>query len=226
MNFLALTNQLRVECGVSGPALTTVQALTSTTENSRLAVWIQTAWNDIQTSKEDWLFLRKTFSFSTVAQQSAYTAAEAGLTDMGNWKLDSFRCSSLGSYTDEQLMNYMDWTTYRNLYLYGSMRTTYTRPVVMTVTPAKDLGFGAIPDQAYTINAEYFTTPVTLSDDTDSPSAPTRFHMIVVYRAMMYYGGYEAAPEVLSRGSEEYQRLYSRLEIDQLPTMVNGPPLA
>ena len=50
--------------------------------------------------------------------------------------------------------------------------------------------------------------------------------MIVVYRAMMYYGGYEAAPEVLSRGSEEYQRLYSRLEIDQLPTMVNGPPLA
>jgi len=50
--------------------------------------------------------------------------------------------------------------------------------------------------------------------------------MAIVYRAMMYYAGYEAAPEVLSRGDFEYRRLYSRMEIDQLPTIVSGPPLA
>jgi len=30
----------------------------------------------------------------------------------------------------------------------------------------------------------------------------------------------------MSRGEFEYKRLYSRLDIDQLPTLVSGPPLA
>lgn len=225
MNLLQLVNQTRVECGVTGPALTTVQNLSG--ENARMLAWVQQAWNDIQTSKDDWLFLREPFNFNTVTQQAQYTAAQAGLTDFGNWKRDSFRCSSVGqNYRDEQLMNYMEWTTYRNLYRYGNMRTTYARPVVVSITPDKSLAFGSIPDQAYVIDGEYYTQPVSLTLDTDSPAIPDRFHMIIPYRAMMYYAGYEAAPEVMARGEFEYRRLYSRLEIDQLPTIVSGPPLA
>ena len=50
--------------------------------------------------------------------------------------------------------------------------------------------------------------------------------MMIVYRAMMFYGGYESAPEVYQRGEAEFKRLMSRLDIDQLPTLVSGPPLA
>jgi hypothetical protein len=225
MNLLQLVNQARVECGVSGPSLTTVQNLTG--ESARIASWVQQAWIDIQTSKEDWLFLRNTFSFNTTAQVWEYSATAAGLTDFGNWKRDSFRCSTVGSnHGDEQLMNYMEWTTYRNLYQYANMRQTYARPVVVSIMPNKDLAFGAIPNQAYLIDGEYYTQPVSLSADTDVPGIPARFQMIIVYRAMMYYAGFESAPEVLSRGDFEYRRLYSRMEIDQLPTIVSGPPLA
>jgi hypothetical protein len=225
MNLLQLTNQTRVECGVSGPTLSSVQNLTG--ESARILAWVQQAWIDVQTSKEDWLFLRETFEFNTVASQWEYTAANAGLTDFGNWKRDSFRASSVNNlYRDEQLLNYMDWTTYRNLYRYANMRNTLARPVVVSITPNKDLAFGSTPDQIYTINGEYYTQPVSLSADTDIPGIPARFHMIIVYRAMMYYAGYESAPEVLSRGDFEYRRLYSRMEIDQLPTIVSGPPLA
>jgi hypothetical protein len=225
MNLLQLTNQTRVECGVSGPTLSSVQNLTG--ESARILAWVQQAWIDVQTSKEDWLFLRETFEFNTVASQWEYTAANAGLTDFGNWKRDSFRASSVNNlYRDEQLLNYMDWTTYRNLYRYANMRNTLARPVVVSITPNKDLAFGSTPDQIYTINGEYYTQPVSLSADTDIPGIPARFHMIIVYRAMMYYAGYESAPEVLSRGEFEYRRLYSRMEIDQLPTIVSGPPLA
>ena len=225
MNLLQLTNQTRVECGVSGPTLSSVQNLTG--ESARILAWVQQAWIDVQTSKEDWLFLRETFEFNTVAQQWEYTPANAGLTNFGNWKRDSFRASSVNNlYRDEQLLNYMDWTTYRNLYRYANMRNTLARPVVVSITPNKDLAFGSTPDQIYTINGEYYTQPVSLSADTDIPGIPARFHMIIVYRAMMYYAGYESAPEVLSRGDFEYRRLYSRMEIDQLPTIVSGPPLA
>ena len=225
MNLLQLVNQTRVECGVSGPTLSSVQNLTG--ESARILAWVQQAWIDVQTSKEDWLFLREPFEFNTVAQQWEYTPANAGLTNFGNWKRDSFRASSVNNlYRDEQLMNYMDWTTYRNLYRYANMRNTYARPVVVSITPNKDLAFGSTPDQAYTIVGEYYTQPVNLSADTDIPGIPDRFQMIIVYRAMMYYAGYESAPEVLSRGDYEYRRLYSRMEIDQLPTIVSGPPLA
>ena len=123
-------------------------------------------------------------------------------------------------------MNFMEWTTYRNLYQYANMRQTYARPVVVSIMPNKDLAFGAIPNLAYVIDGEYYTQPVDLVDDTDVPLIPARYHMMIVYRAMMYYGGYESAPEVLSRGDFEFRRQYSRMEIDQLPTIVSGPPLA
>ena len=230
MNFLQLVNRARVECGVSGAStpLTSVVGLTG--ESARFYSWVNSAWEDIQTSKEDWQWLRDTFEFNTITQQQIYTPTEAGVgTTFGNWKRDSFRASSVGqSYADEQLLNYMDWSIFRNLYVYGNMRFTYTRPVVITIDPDKNLGFGAVPDQPYVIVGEYYKMPTTFAADADAPYAafPDRFHMMIVYRAMMFYGGYEAAPEVYSRGEFEFKRLMNRLTIDQLPTMVSGPPLA
>ena len=171
--------------------------------------------------------MRESFNFNTTSGTWEYSPTAAGLTDFGNWKRDSFRCASdLTLYRDEQLLNYMEWTTFRNLYRYANMRNTTARPVVVSIMPNKDLAFGSTPDGIYVIDGEYYTQPVTLSADSDTPLLPARFHMAIVYRAMMYYAGYEAAPEVMARGDFEYRRLYSRMEIDQLPTLISGPPLA
>jgi hypothetical protein len=230
VDYLQLVNRARVECGVSGARtpLVTVQGLTG--ESARLANWVNSAWGDIQTSREDWQWMRAPVEFNTVTQQQTYSPAQAGIgTTFANWKRDSFRCSSVGqNYSDEQLLNYMDYTTFRNLYQYGNMRTTYARPVVVSIVPGvdKSLGFGSIPDQPYVITGEYYTRPVDLVDDIDVPAIPERFHLLIVYRAMMFYGGYEAAPEVFQRGEVEFKRLMNRLDIDQIPTPVSGPPLA
>lgn len=230
MNYLQLVNTARRECGVSGSStpLTTVQNLSG--ESLRMANWVNQAWVDVQTAKEDWQWMREAVQFNTVTHQQVYSPTDTGVADtFGNWKRDSFRCSSVGqNYADEQLLNYMEYTTFRNLYQYGNMRTTYARPVVVSIVPGSDksLGFGAIPDQPYVITGEYYKKPVDFSADTDEPAIPDRFQMMIVYRAMMYYGGYEAAPEVFSRGEQEFKRLMNRLNIDQLPTIVSGPPLA
>ena len=230
MNYLQLVNRTRVECGVSGAAtpLTTVQNLTG--EAARIATWVNSAWVDVQTAKEDWQWMRTSVQFNTVTQQQVYSPAQAGVdATFGNWKRDSFRCSSVGqNYADEQLLNYMDYTTFRNLYQYGNMRTTYARPVVVSIAPGPDksLAFGSIPDQPYVITGEYYQRPYDLALDADEPDIPERFQLAIVYRAMMFYGGYESAPEVFQRGESEFKRLMNRLNIDQLPTIVSGPPLA
>lgn len=230
MNFLELVNRTRVECGVSGARvpLTTLQGISG--ESSRIANWVNSAWVDVQTAKEDWQWMRDTFQFNTVTQQQIYTPTEAGVGGtFGNWKRDSFRASSVGQqYKDEQLLNYMEWSTFRNLYIYANMRYTYARPVVVTIDPDKSLGFGSVPDQPYVIVGEYYRAPAEFSADTDAPPStfPDRFQLMIVYRAMMFYGGYESAPEVYQRGEQEFKRLMNRVNIDQLPTLVSGPPLA
>ena len=225
MTFLELINTTRDECGVTGPALTTAQNLTG--EAARIKNWVNAAWVDIQNAKDDWNFMRDTVQFNTTSGKQFYTAEEAGIDSFANWKRDSFRASSSGSdYRDEQLLNYMEWTTFRNLYQYSNMRHTQQRPVVVTIDPSKKLGFGAIPNKDYVIVGEYYKAPAKMVENTDAPSIPAQYHMAVVYRAMIYYAGYEAAPEVLARGQAEFNRLMNRLEIDQLPTMTSGPALA
>lgn len=228
MNYLQLINRARVECGVSGASTPLATAQNLTGESARIASWINSAWVDIQTAHEDWQWMRKPVQFNLVAQQQSYTPAQAGVgATFGNWKRDSFRCSSVGqNYADEQLMVWMNYNTFRNLYIYGNMRTTYQRPVVVAIAPDKSLAFGSIPDQPYVITGEYYSQPEEFSNDTDEPGIPARFHMLIVYRAMMSYGGYEAAPEVFQRGETEFKRLMSRLNIDQIPTPDSGPPLA
>lgn len=230
MDFLALVNRARVECGASGAStpLTTLVGVTG--ESLRFKQWINSAWMDVQSAHEDWQWMRYPLQFNTVTQQQSYTTTEAGVAStFGNWKRDSFRASSVGqNYADEQLLNFMEYTTFRNLYIYANMRTTYARPVVVSIVPSdKSLAFGSIPDQPYVITGEYYRAPSEMSANTDTPTGlPDRFHMMLVYRAMMSYGGYEAAPEVYSRGELEFKRAMNRLEIDQIPTPISGPPLA
>lgn len=230
MNYLQLINRVRVECGVSGASTPLISVTALSGESARIASWVNSAWVDIQTAKEDWQWMRNPVEFNLVTQQQIYTPTEAGVgSTFANWKRDSWRASSVGQdYKDEQLLNYMDYTTFRNLYMYANMRNTYARPVVVTVDPDKRLGFGTKPDQPYVISGEYYVQPTEFSASTDAPPSvfPTRFHMMIVYRAMMFYGGYESAPEVYQRGEFEFKRLMNRLDIDQLPTLVSGPPLA
>jgi len=230
MNFLELVNRARLECAVSGAStpLASVQNLTG--ESKLIADWVNAAWNDIQVSNDQWQWMRTPVQFNTVTQQQIYTPTDCGVeATLANWKRDSFRCSSVGqNYQDEQLMNFMEYTTFRNLYIYGNMRTTYARPVVVAIVPGvtKNLAFGSIPNQPYVITGEYFRLPTVLSADSDTPDMPPRYHLMIVYRAMMFYAGYTAAPEVYQRGEVEFKRLMSRLQIDQLPTIISGPPLA
>lgn len=231
LTFLQLVNRVRRECGVSGTELTTLQS-GLTTEQTRFKDWVADAWTDIQLAKQDWLWMRTTFSFNTVAGTQTYAPAAAGVTDLGDWVRGSFRCytTSVGS-GDEQILPFMDWQTWRNVYQFGTMRSTQTRPVVLTVMPDRSLATGPVPDGVYTIVGEYIRAPSELSADADTVvntdnSLPERFQMLVVYRAMKAFATFSTAPELLDRATREERRLMQQLTAYGVPTITSGPPLA
>jgi hypothetical protein len=225
--FLQLVNRLRSECGVSGSDYTTVVGATG--EQLRLVRWINAGWKDVQNLHADWNFLRQSFTFNTntVTNQSSYTPAQCNTTNFGNWKKDSLRIytTSLG-FSNEMILRFAPYDEFRNLYLYGSSRTTYTKPTVFSIDPQKNLVLGAPPDlTGYTVNGEYYQLPTELVLDADVPVMPAQFHDAIFYKAMTHYAGYENAAEVNMRGASEYKNLMYRLHIDQLPTMTFGAPL-
>jgi hypothetical protein len=252
MNFLQLVNRAIVEAGSSVQPLATL-ANPATGEVSRFIGWVQDAWNEIQTMQSEWAWLRPWIQFPTVLQQQQYSlsylnsnatlqfpwfnnAANTSLVTAGVTIKDQVRKSfrSWNTFTggpDEQIVNFMDWDEFRNIYVYATQRTNYARPVIGTIAPDKAIWFGPIPDagvssQGYTISLEVWLDNQILLVDTDTPLMPVRFHMAIVWKALDYYSTFESAPEVMTRAEKSFSKIYGKLIQDQLPIIYCGPPLA
>lgn len=217
MNFVQLVERLRMECGVSGPTITTVQG-TLPREIARLRSWIVTAWEDLQRKHVDWQFLRVQGSATIPQYGSALTIAEVTAGTVARWVPESFRIAPDGGAFADSVplasVDYEQWRIAEGL----SPTAAYAKPSTIAVRQ-KDKALFVAPaaDVAYALFFDYYRTPVTLSADTDEPAMPARYHMAIVHRAMTMYGRYEAAPEVLLDGREKYRSLLAELEIDQLP---------
>jgi hypothetical protein len=221
MNFIKLVTTLRDECGASGTDSTVVSA---TGEWARLCNWIATSWHEIQEDNKGWEWMRKNVTFDTVAQKGEYNAeTDILLTDFGIWKEDSFRAylKSAG-VGNEMLLDFKNYEDFRNFYLFSTRNTTYTRPIEVSIAPNRNLLLGFSPDAVYTVSGEYYKDPVDLVLDTDTPDMPSRFHMAIVYRAMMSYGAFEAASEVYQRGEKGYKEILNKIRFDQAPSISRG----
>lgn len=232
MTFVQLAQRLAQECGVVKQGTNAVPSTcqNQTGELKRLVDWISQAYIEIQELHPDWSWLMNDFSFTTTYQQQLYTPSQVIPSgDWGTWKIDSLRCfTTANNYLDEQILIPVEFDVFRNQYQYGNMRFTYTRPMSFAIDPpTMGLLLGPIPDNTgWTVLGKYFRQPTTLVNDSDVPLMPPKYHMLVVYKAMISYGYYESAPEVLANGQSQYSKMLAQLEIDQIPGFGFGAPLA
>lgn len=228
MTYLQLCQRLRQECGVSGTGPSTVTGQTG--EMKRLVDWIAEAWMEIQEAHEDWKFQRLSASWTTTLGQAIYTTAQCGITagTFARWIPGEFRQYLTASGTDTEMhLGEMSYERWRGTYQFGPNRGVNSTPMVVAITPADSIALGPYPLAGYTITGDYYRSSVLLAADSDVPALPTRHNpMMIVYRAMMMYGIYEAAPEVFAMGKSEFDTRMARLERDQLPEMGVGGALA
>ncbi len=222
MTFLEICQRAARECGVSGSGPTTVTGQTG--ELGRIVNWCATANQDIESAHPDWGFLRLPVSFVTVSGQAEYPlgtgAGTVGIAadSFGMWDREYFRnYVTTQGVISEFPMLYWPYEPWRDTYQYGANRFVATRPQIITIEPDQSLGLGPYPNALYTVTGFYFRAPLVLSVDADIPALPVQFHMMVVYKAMMFYGAYEAAPEVYNRGELEFGKLMARLDALRLP---------
>ncbi len=85
------------------------------------------------------------------------------------------------------------------------------QPAYITITPSDKLRCHPAPDAVYTIEADAFIIPETLSVDSDVPLLPSEFHMLIVWKALIDYAGFEEAAPVLTYAKARHDELYSDL---------------
>ena len=221
MNFLTLANRLKIKARVTGAAMTTV--IGQNAEFDRLTLYVNEAWMTLQLTRPDWKWMRNSMTFPTVAAQATYTLAQiestgSGFTNFGNWDRDTFRCYTTAVGTnDENEISWLPYDQWRDVYQLGATRTTESRPVQFTITPALGIGLGGTPAVGYTISGDYYKVAAELALDIDTPSLPSQFHMAIIYRAMMFYGVSESSPEIYDEGNAEFNRMMARINLQQLP---------
>lgn len=230
MNFLQLVQRARRKCRVSGTGPTTV--IGQNEEYARLVDWVNEAWMDLQLTRSDWAWMRASMSFPTVAAQAEYTLAwltsnGSGFSNFGNWDLKTFRQYNTAAGTNSEVfLNFMEYEDWRNVYQLSSMRQATSAPLDFTINPLLGIGLGPVPLAGYTITGDYFKVASEMSADADIPSLPTQFHMAIVYRAMMFYGASEAAPEVYDDGKVNFDRMMRMIDGQQLPVLTVSGALA
>ncbi len=220
MNKLELCNRLLTRSGIAGPAMTTT--ISQTGELGLIVNLIDTAYEDIQDRFVDWSFLRHNFQFNCVVDVSNYAPSPIAL--VADWKRDSFRVY-LTTTTNEHWLTWIDWDCFQEKYVFGSNRDVTERPQFFSIKPDKSVIVWPIPNDTYTINGEYYRVADTMDLDTDEPVFD-RFHMAIVYNALMQYAGDQSLPTLYATAQKEYKTLSGKMIREYLPEVTAGASLA
>lgn len=224
MTFLELCQRLRMEAGIAGTGPATVANQIG--EAGRLVEWVKSAYQDIQDKDPHWQFLQKSATFNTISGQNSYPPSIA--TRLADWKQDTLRCYEI-TQAGEWRLRQWPWDNFRDTRLYGSSASQTGRPQDFAIDPQQNLVLWPTPDigfdGGYTITGEYYQSAADFTVDADTPVFP-RYHLAIVYNALMRYAAYAGEPALYAQAQKEYGRLINKLELEYTPALMLGGAMA
>lgn len=176
MNFLQLTNDFIIESGACDQVGSVVNQLD---EQAQAVIWVRDAWIEIQRNRL-WRFRWAEDSFDTVADQGTYTLTNLVRSADDDFSMDKF-------IVDGDVLPLIH-RTYD--FIKAKVRSSPVetgKPRFVALRPDDSIVVYPTPDAAYTINYEYFSAPVELLTDTDSPTLNPKFHKVIVWKALEQY---------------------------------------
>ncbi|GEK48434.1 hypothetical protein HPA02_27170 [Bisbaumannia pacifica] len=208
MTFLELCQRLRQEVGAAGNGPASIGGQSG--EYARLIGWVREAWREIQVERRRWRFAWAQGSVAVEPAFDQYPLPE----DFEDWDEPTLR---LG----DKSLHALSWGEFRDRFRDPKGSVQY-----VSIAPDSTLRLNAFPESSSEITFEYWRSPQVLEEGGDVPRLPERYHMAIVYRAMLQYGLYENAPEVVQQARMNYRGVISTMEVTQLPEMSFGGPLA
>lgn len=231
MDFLALVKDVARQSGTlaGGTTISSVTGLSGRGE--KIANWVQSAWEDIQTVRDGWKWMYREFDSALLIDTKRYTNASFNIASLSRWAQDTDEHKPFTIYdpaigqADEGPIYFLPYKAWRERYDRGVHEAM--RPVCYSISPANEFVVGPRPDKAYVLRGEYWKGPQTLTLNGDVPEMPEKFHKAIVWRAMMLLGEADENDPTINNAGREYKARFAQLVVDQLANLtLEGNTLA
>jgi hypothetical protein len=173
--------------------------------------FINKAQRDIINSEVEWPFTVVSQSLSTVAGTAEYSReANAKTVDF-----DSFTVQKSGEA--ERKLRYLSFDEYldaKNEADTNPDTSARAVPEFVYQTPDNKIGLSPVPDDAYTVRYYYYQTSTDMSDATDTPVIPERFHDVIVNRARYYAHMLRSDVQFSQLAMRDYTDGLSRMRVE------------
>lgn len=221
MNFLQLAKRVRQECGISGdgPASTEGQS----GMYAKIVDWVRTAHDELQQHHSDWNFDWAVADLELTEGVDVYSLS-------GLWGLQIKCLSRSGMYVyradqGDGVKFWLDevpWEEFRQLRT-GNVQGM---PIYVALSPDKKMHFFPAPAAGLRLKMEYFLLPLTLTASSDVPRIPERYHMAIVWRAVMMWCAHDENPPLFNAANASYRELIGKMQVTELPGTVLSGALA
>lgn len=217
---LELARAVKRESGLGAGGNDPVSFASATGDDLRIFHWVIQSWRTIDLLHEAWAWRRDTATGTTNGSCVLNPSSDFGLAYHASWLgpnreyKPSAYVTADGVATEHELQ-WLSYDQFRKSFLTGSH--TPGPLSCWSIAPNGDMLVGPIPDQGHTVRADYIKGHIQLAADGDIPAMPARFHDLIVWRALLDYGGYDAASEVAQRADINYRQMMPGLSQAQLP---------
>jgi hypothetical protein len=185
--------------------------------NSEIAQIVSDCWVDIQKYRADWLFMWKELVFFVEVGRNSYDMAylfpTPGSNDLGYFKLVDYRTSMYAQDPDDlkkKPVMFIEYEMFRHHF--RNREAGEGCPGWWTYHPASyEISLQGTPDKIYSISADYYRTPQVLGANVDVPHILSKWHDLIVYKALSDFG----AAKSIHGLSSKYEMKYA-IEIGQL----------
>ena len=173
--------------------------------------FVNKAQRDIINSEIEWPFTVVSQSFSTVAGTAEY----ARESDAKTIDFDSFTVQKSGEA--ERTLRYLSFNEYldaKNEIDTNPNTSARAAPDFIYETPDTKIGLSPVPDDTYTVRYYYYQTSTDMSDATDNPVIPERFHDVIVNRARYYAHMLRSDVQFSQLALRDYTEGLSRMRVE------------
>ena len=234
--FLELAVKGAREAGMGGTGPDAVTGLSG--QHLKLVNWIADSWTDLQNRYPNWRWMRCGFTVNTVASTDSY--AYTACTDVktsttiarfarwwANDRVNGFNCYlTSGGVSGQYRLIYVPYEEFRHLYKFGVQQSQTGQPIHVAVDYDDQIVLGPNPNAIYTVTGDFQRGPQILAANGDTPDFPSRFHDLILWRAIQRYATHMVAPEILAQSKALGDPLLRELEMSQLPQIRLGGPMA
>ncbi len=218
MNYLEICQRVHRLAQVQGQ----FGSVVDTGINREIAQIVSDCWVDIQKYRKDWLFMWKELSFITEVGREYYDTdylfPTPGTSDLGYFKLVDYRTSMYAVDPDDLKTRSVTFVEYEQFRHSFRNESSTGSPRWWTYHPASyEIQVQGTPDKLYALTSDYYRLPQVLTENVDVPHILSKWHDLIVYKALSDFGAAKSIHGISSKFEMKYAVELGELMREQAP---------